>query len=245
MHRNYLLDNPLKIIISVLLILSSFAAASQSNPTQALYWIRYQAQLNFNERLYWTNEIDNRRFFGHDIQHQFIVHSRLHYRVSRWDFGAGLTISNAYAQYSDAAVSHPLTELRPVVEATYESKVGRAFLQNRIRLDNRFFETDKYSSVFDDALYVARFRYRLQVRYPIAKKESRSPVSLKLAEEIMVNHRNNFFDQNRIYGSVEVPLSKNASFELGYIFIYQQRFRTENYLNRNVFRFSFLHRLSL
>jgi hypothetical protein len=234
----------LRIITSLLLIASSFTAACQTSATQSLYWIRYQAQLNFSERLYWTNEVDNRRFIGHDVQHQFIVHSRVHYKIGHWDFGTGLTLSNAYSQYPQDRVSHPVTELRPVVEASYEMKVGRAILQNRIRIDNRFFETDKYSSVFDDAFYVARFRYRVQLRYPV-KKESENPVIIKAAEEIMVNDRGNFFDQNRIYLSGEIPLSRRSSVEVGYLFIYQQRFRTENFLNRNVWRISFLQRFSL
>src|SRR5688500_19797864 len=106
---------------------------------QSLYWIRYQNQLLFSPKLYWTNEIDNRRFFSPDVQNQLIIHSRLHYKNKRWDFGGGLTLSWISAQKPELGYDHAVGEIRGVVEASYELPMGKIFFQNRIRLDNRFF----------------------------------------------------------------------------------------------------------
>jgi len=214
--------------------------------TQALYWLRYQNTLNFSPKLYWTNEVDNRRFFDPDVEHQFIFHSRLHYRKNRWDFGGGLTLSWVFAQRPEFGYDHSINEVRGTAEASYEIPIGKVGFQNRVRLDNRFFQEIAGTSVFDDSYYVLRFRYRAQVRIPLKENESNQPVvSLRIADEIMFNHTGNTFDQNRIYVTAEFVLSKKFSLETGYIYMYQQRFRREEFFERHVARLSLVHRITL
>jgi hypothetical protein len=87
-------------------------------------------------------------------------------------------------------------------------------------------------------------RYRIQARIPLKKDDAGNIVNtLRLAEEIMLNHKENIFDQNRVYVSSEFALSKKLAVEFGYIYIYQQRFGTDQFLTRHVLRFSVLHRL--
>ncbi|HEX6227049.1 MAG TPA: DUF2490 domain-containing protein [Chryseolinea sp.] len=234
------------LITALILCAALLSSAQRVVNHQSLYWLRYQNQLLFSEKLYWTNEIDNRRFFSPDVQHQLIIHSRLHYKVRRWDFAAGLTSSWAFAQKPEVGYDQAVNELRAVNEASYEFPLGEVFFQNRIRLDHRFFQEDPDKSVFEESYYVFRFRYRAQVRIPLWKDEANNPrVTLRVADEIMLNNTANTFDQNRVYFSVDFRMSKNISLEPGYIYIYQQRFRTGEYFARNVIRFSFLHRIAL
>lgn len=214
---------------------------------QSLYWIRYQNQLTFSPKLYWNNEFDNRRFFEHDVQNQFIFHSRLHYKFARWDFGGGLTASWIFTQKPENKSTHAAIELRPVVEASHELFLGSIAFQNRIRVDNRFLEEDPEKSIFDASTYVLRFRYRGQFRIPLKKnEEGASVIQLRVADEIMFNHKENFFDQNRIYVSADFVLSKFFTFEAGYIYIYQQRFGSDNeYFQRHVARITLLHKINL
>src|SRR5688572_27682250 len=95
-------------------LISTCALAQRHVYVQSLYWIRYQAQLNFSQKLYMTNEIDNRRFFNPDVQNQLIFHSRLHFKKARWDFAGGLTLSNAYAQRPENGYKNVTSEIRPV-----------------------------------------------------------------------------------------------------------------------------------
>jgi hypothetical protein len=212
---------------------------------QTLYWIRYQAQLNFSPSLYWTNEADNRRFIDPDVENQLIFHSRLHYKKGPWDFGGGLTLSYAFAQRPETGYKNAVTEIRPVGEATHELNIGKVILANRIRIDNRFFEMNENKSIWTDSRYVLRMRYRIQARIPLKISDNKSKVLLKVAEEIMFNHVSNFFDQNRIYVNTEFYLNDNFSIETGYIYIYQQRFGTTEFFSRNVLRFSLLHKINL
>lgn len=90
MRRNYSLSKISHRSLIVILTISHFFSFAQQKQSQWTYWLRYQNQLIFSPKLYWNNEGDNRRFFNPDVQLQFIVHSRLHYKIKRWDFGGGL-----------------------------------------------------------------------------------------------------------------------------------------------------------
>jgi hypothetical protein len=181
-----------------------------------------------------------------DVQNQLIVHSRLHYKISRWDFATGLTYSIAYAAIPEVGYKYPMGELRPVVEASYEIPVGKSFVAQRIRVDNRIFQEIPEVSLFEESFYVMRLRYRIQARIPLKSNESNVPtISLRLADEIMVNTKENFYDQNRIYATGEFYLNPKFSLEAGYIYIHQQRYGLEEFFSRHVLRFSILHRVNL
>lgn len=222
------------------------ATAQEIVHHQTLYWLYYQNQLYFSPKLYWVNNVDNRRFINPDAENQFIFHSRLHYKSGKWDFAAGLTLSSIYNQIPENKSTHIATELRPVVEVSHEQPVGKIFIQNRIRLDNRFLETSTQQSVLDTSIYVLRFRYRLQVRKPLVKnKDEVTLLQLRLSDEIMLNHKENIFDQNRIYATLDYIINKNFTVEAGYIYIYQQRFNRAEFYSRNVIRFGLQHKIIL
>jgi hypothetical protein len=213
---------------------------------QALYWLRYQNQLLFSPTLYWNTEIESRRFFNPDVQNQFIIHSHLHYKRNQWDVGIGPTLSWAYAQKPALGYDHAVNEIRGVSEVAFEVPLGKIYFQNRIRLDHRFFQEEIGKSVFEESLYVLRFRYRAQIRIPVKTNIENIPtIYLRLANEVMLNHIRNTFDQNRIYVTSDINISKKITLELAYIYIYQQRVGQDEYFERHVVRFTVLHKISL
>lgn len=229
-----------------MIFLAPYSVIGQTTHPQHVWWFRYLAQFRFNEKISWINEADNRRFLSPDAQLQFIFHSRVLYKHKEWNFASGLTLSWAYARFPTDPVEHATFEFRPVVEASHERSFRNISIQNRLRIDNRFFEADKKESIFDGYSYVARARYRLQFRFDMVQKKDGTPsVAVRIADEVMVNHRQNIFDQNRVYASVEIIPGRALSFEPGYIFIYQQRFGTEEFFMRHVWRLSLLHRFDL
>lgn len=232
------------LLIIFLSLGSQLLKAQTLRHRQTLYWLRYQNQLIFSPDIYWTNEIDNRRFIGPDVQTQLIMHSRLHYRYKQWDFAAGLTHSSAYAAIPENGPRKPIHEIRPVAEVSHELPLGKVFLQQRLRIDNRFFQSDPDQSVLKESDYVLRYRYRIQLRFPIQKNEAGTTIlGMRIANEIMFNDEQNTFDQNRIYATWEYYLNRNFSLEAGYIFIDQQRFAREEFFSRHVLRFSLLHKV--
>lgn len=157
-----------------------------------------------------------------------------------------MTFSWIYAQIPENGYSHSTAEVRPVIEGTYEFPAGKVLIQQRVRIDNRFIEEDQDQSVWENSFYVFRFRYRLQARIPLKVNDAgTSKITLRLSDEIMFNNKENAFDQNRIYASTEFALNKTLTLETGYIYIYQQRFATEDFFSRHVVRFSIIHNLRL
>jgi hypothetical protein len=218
---------------------------AQTTHQQAVYWLRYQNQLVFSPSFWWNNEFDNRRFFNPDVQNQFIIHSRLHYKVKKWDFATGITSSWAYAAIPQAGFEQPVHELRPVLEASFEQPVRKLHLQGRLRTDYRFFQEDPDESVFSKSLFVMRYRFRAQARIPLIFDEETTKLSVRIADEIMFNDRENTYDQNRVYATFEYFVQKRLSLEAGWLYIHQQRFGREEFFERHVIRFSILHKIFL
>lgn len=243
MLRSCSLNNYFSLFTLTLLLIINESSLAQNTQSHSVYWIKYQNQLNFSRKLWWTNEFDNRRFFKSNVQHQFIFHSRVHYKRDRWDFGGGLSLSWAYAARPESPMPHATQEIRPVMEVSYEIPFKNWLLAHRLRMDHRFIEEDKFTSVFDETNYIMRLRYRLSTRINLKKSETGEPLIVaKLADEIMFNHEENIFDQNRIYASGEFTINKRWAFEAGYIYIYQQRYARDEFLARHVLRLSLLHR---
>jgi len=235
---------PLKKIFSILLLFAAFQAHSQQKVTQqALYWIRYQNQLKLSSKFYWINEAENRRFFSPDVQNLIIAHSHVHYKRGPWDFGAGLTLSWSYAQIPENGYQYAAFEIRPFAEASHERKLGKIFLQNRLRIDNRFLQASKDQGVWEDSNYMMRLRYRLQARVVLKRKDDVPTIGLKVADEIMLNTKQNLFDQNRIYLSTDFRVSKKITLEPSYVHVYQQRLGMDEFFSRHVIRFSVIHKI--
>ena len=193
--------------------------------------------------MYWINEGENRRFFDPNVENQLILHSHLHYRLNDWDFGGGLTLSWIYAQIPEQLYNHSASEIRPFLEVSREHKLGHVFFQNRIRIDNRFLESSVDKSIWEESYYVARLRYRAQLRLVLQQKDGKPTVGARIGDEIMLNSKRNTFDQNRVYVSVDFQLLRSLSVEPSYVFVYQQRLNKGEFFSRHVLRISLIHRM--
>lgn len=212
--------------------------------SQSLYWIRYRLQVSLGKGFSYGGEIENRRFFSPDVQNQLIHHSRVRYRAGRWEFAAGPSYSLAYASFPERGYKQAVHEFRPVTEVNLDIPVGKTTLAQRLWVDWRFFQSDPDETVFSSSDFRTRFRYRLQVKFPLSGSGSNASRSeLKTANEIMVNDRGNFFDQNRFYLSTDYKLNETFSVELGYVWIYQQRSGTDEFFSRHVVRFTLTQRI--
>ena len=232
-----------KILIVLFLLPAANVHSQRIVYQQALYWIRYQNQLTFSPKYYWINEVENRRFFNPDVENLIIAHSHFHYKPGKWDFGAGLTMSWSYAQKPENGFQYVGFEIRPFVEASNEQKLGKIFLQNRLRIDNRFLQLAGDQSIWDGAYYVMRLRYRLQARMVLKKKDDIPTIGLKIGDEFMVNTKQNLFDQNRIYVSSDFRISRKISLEPSYVHVYQRRAGRDEFFSRHVIRLSIIHKL--
>lgn len=228
--------------IILLLLASPLALLAQKQVShQQTYWLRYQNQLYFTEKLSWINEIDNRRFFSPGIQNQLIVHTRINYLHKNVEPSVGCSFSWQYAQEPEKGYDVVVPEIRPFQEVTHHVRLAKKLkMTNRVRVDDRFIRHHSGGELTPGYDFLLRFRLRTQLAYTLREK-----YVFKASDEIMINDRNNTFDQNRVATSVEFLLAKKYSVELGYTHIYQQRSNNNGFFARDVLRLTFLHKFFL
>ncbi len=238
-------------LFSILLFLSCVVAAQKAVTNQTLYWLRYYNQLALNNKWTWHNEIEDRRFFEHNRQHHFIVHSRLHYAFFKnADAAIGFTYSLQSPHDPDAANVLVVPENRIVQELNLRNPLTtRLTLHQRLRIDERFIHKTDGKELIDGYDFNVRFRYRLQATYKVSRPDAKNPITLKLSDELMVNTGKNIlynqFDQNRIYVGIEQRLYKGISLEIGYLHWYQQRASGNQFFDRDIIRLTLSHQIEL
>jgi len=243
----------IKITAFLLLVifLNPAAKAQKTVTHQSLYWVRYNNQLTINKKWTWNNEIDDRRFFENSRQHHLIMHSRLHYKFfQNIDAAFGLTYSLQSPQDPNSINTLVVPELRAFQEINFSNVFSKKFtLQQRLRIDERFIHKNNGKDLLDGYDFNFRFRYRLQANFKISKDKAKDTTVLKVADELMINAGSNIiynvFDQNRIYIGVQQGISKNISFELGYLYWFQQRVTGNQFFSRNIIRLTLYHKIKL
>ncbi len=131
-------------------------------------------------------------------------------------------------------------ELRPHVELAYRQRLKRINIDQRYRMEARFFhQTNAARTELEDgyAFNNFRFRWRIQGAVPLWKIDNKRSLRVRVSNELHVNLGRkiqiNVFDQNRIYGGFSVDFLPNLSFDVGYMNWFQQKpdgnFLTETY----------------
>lgn len=136
------------------------------------------------------------------------------------------------------------------------SKENRLFAQiqqsvpiNKITMLHRFrLEGRQQQKIVNDAFinayrYTLRYRYLLSFNIPVF--ENKKLPSLALADELLLHSGKdvvlNVVDQNRIFIGVKQSLSKNWSFDVGYMRVLQQKFSGYQYDLNHTFRLFFYY----
>jgi hypothetical protein len=115
-------------------------------------------------------------------------------------------------------------------------------------LEERFVPNVSKAVLEDGTTFYLRFRYRIQGDYTFWKKEKHYLKGI-LSDEIMINGGNkiikNTFDQNRVYAGIQLGLNPSIAVELGYLNSFQERANGVDYFNRDIIRFSFIHKVKI
>lgn len=244
------------IFITILLTAISFkighAQESKSITHQNLIWYGYFNTLHFSDKLFLTTEFQERHFISPIVQSQFVTRTHLHFQLnSGWDAAAGMCL---FLQGTNDPFKTSITvpELRPHVEFNYKQKLNKLTFEHRYKIESRFFHNvNSDRTELEDGYFFGnfRFRYRIQATIPFATFKNGGKVKLKVSDEIHINAGHsivlNTFDQNRIYFGINTDITKNLSFEIGYLNWFQKRITDADYYNRHILRFTFSQRLNL
>jgi hypothetical protein len=121
---------------------------------------------------------------------------------------------------------------------------GIVSILHRIRLEQRWREI-----IANDTTAIARqfsVRLRYLASFDIRVFKNHHLPSLVVSDEILVQFGKevlNTFDQNRFFVGLKVPISKNLTFDIGYMNILQQRVTSHQYDSSDVFRLFFYYNL--
>lgn len=219
---------------------------------QSQYWIRYYGKYNLSPDWDITLEFEDRRFFKDNKQGNWVLPRIVLVRKlgAGWSAGVGFTYyisSNPADPSKPSAVTVP--ELRPHEELSYSQKIKDLIISHRFKLEQRWTRKSNVSELLEGYTFSQRFRYQLQLQYPLVKqKNPAGTLAVKASDEIMLNIGHsivqNTFDQNRAYIALNYGISNNFQVELGYMNYFQERSSGTQYYQRNIARLTVYHTIN-
>jgi len=229
---------------------------------QSLYWLRYTNRIEFNKHVSLFSEIENRRYFSRenkevlnsDLQNTFLLRTILHSKlVAGWTAGLGLAYFRQSSNDPSSVNYLAVPEWRPFVEMLNQQALASRFrLNQRFRYEERFFRktSSDRRALAQGYINSARFRILLEGDWTLVKTdEGPGTLRLKISDEVMLNIGKriirNTFDQNRLSASLHFQVTKAIALEGGYIKWIQELPDGVNYYNRDIFRLSLHHGISL
>jgi hypothetical protein len=240
----------LKIISGLFLLNTGINAQTEKNvDKQSLLWARYYNQLELNRKWSVHTEIDNRIFINPVTQNTFISRVQIRDKLTdKLELGAGFVYISVATQAPDIKTGFHIPEYRGQQDVTVRHSLGKVNLTHRYQLEERFVHNASKLRLEDGTTFYLRFRYRIQGDYTFWKKDKQYLKGI-MHDEIMINGGNkiikNTFDQNRVYVAVQLGVSAAVALELGYLNSFQERANGVDYLNRDIIRFSFIHKVKI
>lgn len=236
-----------KFVISLLVLIFLNHKTSGQNKSvthENQQWFQYYNETKLNERWTLLPDASYRRRDGFSEHSQFIVRAGLGYSIKpNLRVSAGFAYSGFYTQDTLNRV-----EYRPHQEILLRSSFKNIRINNRVRIEERFFNSLGNSN----NTFNVRFRYSLMVTIPIAKLSKTNPDSmflLTVGDEIFINAGKETptqtFDQNRFIVSPVFQLNKNLSISPVWNSQYASTATSGRYRQTHVFWLQIRHNLDL
>ncbi len=239
----------IRIFFLFLTCVTSLAQTEKNVDHQGIFWSLYYNQLTLNPKWSIHTEIDNRIFLQPVEQNLFSIRIQGRYKINEnVETGGGFGYFSLANQDPEKTTDFKTPEYRGIQNIAWKQSMGKIVLSQRFQIEERFIHNANKVTLLPGTTYSWRFRYRLQGDYTFWKKENQFLKAL-LSDEIMINLGKkiikNTFDQNRVYTGLQYGINKNIALELGYLNSFQQRSNGVDYFNRDLIRFSFIHKIKL
>ena len=192
----------------ILLIFSQTRLSAQAAEPGS--WMVYSGNFTFKENWNWVNEVHFRNYdILSDLQ-QVALRTGIGYNLSQNNtnllMGYTYIYSEKYIKNADDKKSSD--ENRFHQQIVFKQNVSRLYLQNRVRVEERFFSDE----------YKTRIRYSLVLNLPLNNKTMKSKtLYLATSNEIFLQVQKKAYDQNRLYGGIGYIINKNFKVEAGYL----------------------------
>lgn len=202
----------------------SFAQKSISNQRHG--WVMYFGNHKLTDKISLHTEYQFRRADGFSEWQQSLTRIGVDYKLKD-----NITLTAGYGYivtypYGDQPVADQFKEHRIWQTVTTTQRIGRLYLNNRYRLEQRWIEnrvknvSGKFES--DGFTFRQRIRYRFLVNIPISKG-AMDPgcIFASVYDEPFLqfgkNFGSNYLDQNRLYLAVGYVVNSHCNVQLGYL----------------------------
>ncbi len=211
----------MKKIVFVALIL--FLALNQSN-AQTIHqnsgWGAFFNSTKFNEK--WGLALDIQVRTADDwsyVRNTLFRPGLTYYLNNKSNITAGYLLATTNNKFSPIPNKQTLLEHRIWEQYIYNHKISSIFAMHRLRLEQRFIETN------GDDIFSQRLRYFFRLIQPLQQKQAAftKGAFVALQNEVFLNIQNkdqlnsSIFDQNRAYLALGYRFSKKFDIEAGYL----------------------------
>ncbi|GAB4345824.1 MAG: hypothetical protein OHK0038_26040 [Flammeovirgaceae bacterium] len=232
------------LIVLLSIVFNSYSQSRNIHPT-SLRWVGFVGRYSITPE--WTihTRIDNRRFINPNKQNQFIAHLYIARKVfEQSELGLGITHSRQSPQNIHSTSTLVVPEWRVFQDFASEKQCCKLKILHKYRIEERFLRKNNGKELTDGYSFQMRFRYRIQLSYPLVKNPEKYWM-LRVYDEVMINAGKgivrNVFDQNRIFVGLEHKFATHWAAELGYMKLFQQQSSGVDFLARDIFRLSIIH----
>ncbi len=198
-----------KIITALVFCLLSTVSFAQNSDLGN--WLIYFGNKQIDSKWNWHHEIQYRNYNAIGDLEQLLLRTGIGYNLSENNnnilLGYGFINSQNFIDDTDEKLS--VDEHRIFQQFITRQSIGRVKLQHRYRFEQRWVE---------DQDFKLRFRYFLAFNIPLTEEDmTDNTLYLSAYNEIFLNHKENVFDRNRLYGGLGYKLNSLVRFELGYM----------------------------
>ncbi len=217
-------------IICTLCIFFSIKMVAQTKTLEHAnqQWFQYYNQFKINNKYTLFSDLGLRKKNSFELWSQNLVRVGIGYKL--YKNIQGVTGLACFVFYNNANKLNRL-ELRPYQEVLVNYEVGKANVQQRLRVEARFFNQIKDNRYTDSNNFNFRFRYRVNITIPLlslSEKHKEKKLLLNIGDELFINAGKqivyNMIDYNRLLIGPAVRFNKNWLVSL----IYSYQFGQEN-----------------
>jgi hypothetical protein len=227
----------LLIILETTLLLNAFSQQAKQFQNQNHIWLSINCKHQIAKNWNILSDVHVRRtdFFAHN-NFYFIrlgIGKELNQQLSIAAGGGHMWLANR-----NEATELFSNENRLYQEIQYKSKIQKAQIQNRIRIEERWQEKVINYRPQKEYRYSTRIRYLIGINIQLFRN-SKLP-ELALADEVMLQFGKhilyNPFDQNRLFAGLKQKINKQLSFDIGYMHVVQQKLSGYQYSRNKTIR---------
>lgn len=219
-----------------LFFLVGFVGKAQNILHQDQIWMNYNLQVPFKNQKSFQFEVSE-RIFTSPFEHALIAFRGVYKFPLRKNIEMGVGLANFNQTPTDPNAQPRLSvpEFRPNVDFVYKKPFKHISLENRLRLEPRFYQLpNALRTELTDivALGAVRWRYRLQAMGSLHKKiDARLGAEILLQTEVNIPTRE--FDQFRGIAGITYKFSPTIQVEGAYIYQVQSK-SVIDYFERNI-----------